>query len=102
MIRKCNTRLLFTDTESLCYELHEKGLYKKIYKHKKLFDLRNYPKSSKCYCSDSKKVVGKMKDEHGGKLISKFVGLKSKMYSILDESNNKKSANKGHNAVIEF
>ena len=24
MIRKFNTRLLFTDTGSLCYELHEK------------------------------------------------------------------------------
>ena len=29
-----------------------------------------------------------MKDEYGGKSILKFVGLKSKMYSILDENNN--------------
>ena len=29
-----------------------------------------------------------MKDEYGGKSIVKLVGLKSKMYSILDESNN--------------
>ena len=29
MIRKFNTRLLFTDTNSLCYELHEKNPYKK-------------------------------------------------------------------------
>ena len=29
MIRKFNTRLLFTDTESLCYELYEKNPYKK-------------------------------------------------------------------------
>ena len=29
MIRKFNTRLLFTDTDSLCFELHEKDLYKK-------------------------------------------------------------------------
>ena len=29
MTRKCNTRLLFTDTDSLCYELHEKNRYKK-------------------------------------------------------------------------
>ena len=29
MIRKFNTRLLFTDTGSLCYELHEKNPYKK-------------------------------------------------------------------------
>ena len=29
MIRKFNTRLLFTDTDSLCYELREKTPYKK-------------------------------------------------------------------------
>ena len=68
----------------------------------KIFDLSNYPKSSKYFCSNNKKVLGKMIDEHGRKSIAKFVGLKSKMYSILDESNNEKSTNKGHNAFIEF
>ena len=43
-----------------------------------------------------------MKDEYGGNPIAKFVGLKSKMYSILDESSNEKSTNKGHNAFTEF
>ena len=43
-----------------------------------------------------------MKDEYGGKSILKFIGLKSKMYSILDESNNEKSTNKGRNAFTEF
>ena len=71
-------------------------------KYKELFDLSNFPISSKYYCSDNKKVVGKMKDKYGGKSVVKFVDLKSKMYSILDESNNEKSTNKGHNAFIEF
>ena len=43
-----------------------------------------------------------MKDEYGEKSILKFVGLKSKMYLILDESNNEKSTSKGHNAFTEF
>ena len=73
-----------------------------MYKQKELFDLSNFPVSSKYYCSDNKKVVGKMKDEYGGKSILKFVGLKSKMYSVLDESSNEKSTKKGHNAFIEF
>ena len=30
MIRNFNTKLLFTDTDSLCYKLHEKNPYKKI------------------------------------------------------------------------
>ena len=57
-----NTRLLITDTDSLCNGLHEKNLYKKMYKYKELFDLSNFPVSSKYYCSDNKKVLDKMKD----------------------------------------
>ena len=69
MIRKFNTRLLFTDTGSLCYQLHEKNPNKIMYKCKELFGLSNFPVSSKYYCSDTKKVVGKTKDEYGGKSI---------------------------------
>ena len=43
-----------------------------------------------------------MKDKYGGKSVAKLVGLKSKMYSMLDESNNERSTSKGHNAFIEF
>ena len=35
----------------------------------------------------SKKVIGKMKDEFKGKVISEFVGLKSKMYVLIDVDN---------------
>ena len=102
MIRKFNTKLLFTDTDIFCYELYEKNSSKKMYKYKELFDLSNFTVSSKYYYSDNKKVLGKMKDEYGRKLILKFVGLQSKMYSILDESNNEKITSKGHNGFIEF
>ena len=73
-----------------------------MYKYKELFDLSNLPLSSKYYCNDNKKVVVKMKDEYGGKSIFKFVGLKSKMYWILDESKNEKITSKGHNSFTEF
>ena len=43
-----------------------------------------------------------MNDKYGGKSVVKFVGLKSKMYSILDKSNNEKITSKGHNDFIEF
>ena len=46
MIKKFNTKLLCTDTDSLCYEIHEKNKYKKIYKYKELFDLRNFSVNS--------------------------------------------------------
>ena len=40
MIRKLHTKLLFTDTDSLCDEIHEKNLHKKFYKYKYLFYIR--------------------------------------------------------------
>ena len=49
-----------------------------------------------------KQIVGKMKDEYGRKSMLKFVGIKWKMYSIIDECSNEKSTNKGHNAFTEF
>ena len=76
--------------------------HKKMYKYKELFDLSNLLLSSKYYCSDNKKVRRKMKDEYGGKSILKFVGLKSQIYWILDESNNEKTTRKFHNGFIEF
>ena len=75
---------------------------KKMYKYKELFDPSNFPVSRKYYCSYNDKVIGKIKNEYGRKSILKFLTLKSKMYSILDESNNEKSIKKGHNAFIEF
>ena len=45
MIRKFNTRLLFTDTDSLCYECDEDPR-EKMYKYKELFDLSNLPANS--------------------------------------------------------
>ena len=71
-------------------------------KYKELFDLSNLPVSSKYYRSDNKKVLCKMKDKYGGKSIVKFVDLKSKMYAILDESNNEKITSKCHNGFIKF
>ena len=51
--------LLLTDTDSLCYEC-DKDPHEKICKYKELFDLNNFSVSSKYYCSDNKKVLGKM------------------------------------------
>ena len=81
IIKKFNTKLLFTDTDSLCYEIHGKNPHKKIDKYQGLFDLSNYTKSSEQFCSNNQKVVGKMKDEYGGKLILEFIALKSKIFN---------------------
>ena len=51
-------------------------MFMKFFKWKNLFDFSNYPKDSKFFDETNKKVIGKMKDEFGGVIVDKFVGLK--------------------------
>ena len=74
--------MLFTDTDSLPYQIKSEGVYEEFFKHKHLFDLSNYPKDSKFFDPTNKKVIGKMKDKSEGKITGEFVGLKSKMHSM--------------------
>ena len=78
-------KLLVTDTDSLCYLIRTDYVYEDLYKYRDMFDNSDYSKSSKFYFDENKKVIGKMKDEAAGNLITSFVGLKSKMYSYLVE-----------------
>ena len=81
-------RLLFTDTDSLTYEIEAEDIYKDFWNDKDMFDNSDYPESSPYYCNANKKVIGKFKDEACGILITEFVGLKSNMYSYV--KNNEK------------
>ena len=67
--------MLFTDTDSLAHEIKSEDVYEELFKHKHLFDFRNYPKDSKNFDETNKKVIGTMKDESGGKIADEFVGL---------------------------
>ena len=97
--KKCT--LLFTDTDSLCIETEE-DFYEIMHEFKKLSALSNFPKNSKYFCHDNKKVPGKMKDEYGGTTIYEYIEIMSKMYSIHDIHNHEKSVYKGHNFDIKY
>ena len=74
-------RLLFRDTDSLCYQIQTEDFYEDISKDvPKWFDTSNYPKGYPIGGAN-KKVLGMMKDEAGGESISEFVGLRSKLYA---------------------
>ena len=75
-------KLLFTDTDSLTYEIKSENVYEEFFNGEDLFDFSYYSKDLKFFDDSNKKVIGKMKDEYGGVIIDEFVGLKSKMYSI--------------------
>ena len=78
-----DVKFLFTDTDSLVYEIKVSNVYDQYFKDKHLFDFSEYPKDSLHYCDLNKKVLGKMKDEFNGVEIDEFVGLKSKIHSFL-------------------
>ena len=80
--RSFDAELLFTDTDSLTYEIRSEDVCEEFFKHKHLFDLSNYPKDPKFFDPTNKKVVGKIKDVFEGKKIHEFVGLKSTTHSM--------------------
>ena len=77
------TKLLFTDTDSLAYAVDNVDVYKKMATIKNEFDFSEYPKDHFLYNMDNMKEVGKFKDELKGKLMEKFVGLRPKLYSYI-------------------
>ena len=70
-------KLLFTDTDSLCYEIETEDFFVDIADDiDEMFDTSNFPRDhSSGIQGKNKKVPGMMKDEAGGKIIEGFVGL---------------------------
>ena len=86
--------LLFTDTDSLMYEIETEDFYKDISPDvRTMFDTSDYPSKhpSGIETGVNKKVIGLFKDEVAGKIITEFIGLRAKNYSfICDGEENKK------------
>ena len=97
-----DAELLFTDTDSLTYEIKSKNVYEEFFKWKDLFDFSNYSKDSKFFDETNKKVIGKMKDEFGGVIVDKFVGLRSKTYSMKKSYGKECNTAKGVSIASEF
>ena len=95
-----DAKLLFTDTDSSVYEIKYKDVYEQCFKDEELFDFSGYSKNSIYYGSSNKKVSGKMKDEFNGIKINAFVGLKSKIYSLICINNKEVNKAKGVNKKL--
>ena len=67
------SRLLFTDTFSLIYEVKTEDFYKDFRKDKGMFDFSYYSAKSKYYDDSDKLVVSKIKDETSGVAIEEFL-----------------------------
>ena len=75
-------RLLFTDTDSLCYKIQTDDLYDDMARNLQHYDTSAYPKTHPLYSPVNAKVIGKFKDETNSIPPEEFVGLRAKMYSL--------------------
>ena len=85
MKKHFNCKLFYSDTDSFVYEIRSNDFYTELRRKtalKDLFDFSNFPSDHELHDRGNARVTLKFKDEIGSKLISEFVGLKPKLYSI--------------------
>ena len=79
-----NVKLCYMDMDSFIMNIKTNGFYKDISNGvEKRFDTSNYEVNRPLPTGKNKKVIGLMKDELGGKIITEFVTLRPKTYSYL-------------------
>ena len=79
-----NVRLCYMDTDSFVMHIKTNDFYKDIASDvENRFDTSYYEVNRLLPTGKNKKVIGLMKDELGGKIITEFVTLRPKMYSFL-------------------
>ena len=79
-----NIKLCYMDTDSFIMNIKTGDFYKDIANDvEKRFDTSNYEVNRLLPTGKNKKVIGLMKDELGGKIITEFVTLRPKTYSYL-------------------
>ena len=77
-------KLCYTDTDSLVMNIKTKDFYKDIAKDvEERFYTSNYGFDRPLPKGKNKKVIGLMKDELGGGIITEFVALRPKTYSYM-------------------
>ncbi|KAK3732579.1 hypothetical protein QZH41_004971 [Actinostola sp. cb2023] len=95
--------LLFTDTDSLMYEVKKEDFYKDIQDDiLERFDTSAYPKDHPIGTWTNKKVIGMMKDETAAEgEITEFVGLRSKLYAYKIEDKEEKKCKGIKKSVVK-
>ena len=82
-----NVRLCYMDTDSFIMNIKTKDFYKDISDYvDNRFDISNYEVKRPLPIGKNKKVIGLMKDELGGEIITEFIALRPKTYSYLTDN----------------
>ena len=96
-----NVRLCYMDTDTAYIKTND--IYKDIAENVETrFDTSNYELDRPLPKENNKKVIGLMKDELSGKILTKFVELRAKAYSyLIDEGSEDKKAKDTKPCVIK-
>ena len=86
-----NVRLLYTDTDSLIVKVDTEDIYADMSLNADLYDTSNYSPGHPLFSNTNKKIIGKFKDELGGKVMTEFIGIRPKMYSYVGEDSGKRA-----------
>ena len=98
-----NIKLCYMDTDSFIMNIKTEDFYKDISNDvEKRFDTSNYEVNRPLPTGKKKKVIGLMKDELRGKIITEFITLRPKTYSYLtDDCKEDKKAKGTKKCVIK-
>ena len=91
-----NVKLCYMDSDSFIMNMKTEDFYKDIANDvEKRFETSNYECDRPLPTGKNKKVIGLMKDELGGRVITKFAALRPKTYSYLTDDCKKDKKAKG-------
>ena len=89
-------KLCYMDTGSFIRNIKTNDFHEDIASDiENKFDISNYEVNRPLQTGKNKKVIGLMKDELGGKIITEFVTLRSKTYSFLTDDGKEDKKAKG-------
>ena len=96
-----NVKLCYMDTDSFIINIKTNDFFKDIASDvENRFDTSNYEVNRPLPTGKNKKVIGLMKDELGGKIITEFVTLRPKTYSFLTDDGKEDKKAKGTKKCI--
>ena len=97
-----NAKLCYMDTDSFIINIKAEDFFEDIANDvEKIFDTSNYEVRRPLPKGKNKKVIGLMKDELGGKIMTEFAALRPKTFSyLMDDGNSDKKAKGTKKCVI--